>query len=240
VSKVSRRMRTVQSFTHHFSAFEIKKLSYDAPMRILGVDPGSRLTGYGCVDLVGNQLRHVCSGTLRLSNTGGKAVIPLEERLLSIYEGLTQVILEYKPRILSIEKVFFAKNAVSALKLGQARGAAILTGRIHGLEIVEYSPAEVKQSVVGHGSADKTQVARMVAVLTGQQTFATSDASDGLALAICHAHRACLGSPRAQDLSKALNAASGQRPRKSRSLAESLGISAERVGDRRRLRISRD
>src|SRR3954466_12163260 len=166
-------------------------------MRILGVDPGSRLTGYGCVDLVGNQLRHVAHGTLRLSNTGGKAVIPLEERLLSIYEGLTRVILGHRPKGLSIEKVFFAKNAVSALKLGQARGAAILTARIHGLEIAEYSPSEVKQTVVGHGQADKAQVARMVQLLTGQGDFATSDASDGLALAICHAHRSCLGKSRA-------------------------------------------
>src|SRR3989442_1736355 len=112
-------------------------------MRILGVDPGSRLTGFGVIDLIGNQMVHIASGTLRLSNTGGKAVIPLEERLLSIYEGLSKVIIEHRPKLMSIEKVFFAKNAVSALKLGQARGAAILTGRIHGLQIAEYSPTEV-------------------------------------------------------------------------------------------------
>src|SRR3954449_12792906 len=104
-------------------------------MRILGIDPGSRLLGYGCIDLVGNQLRHVTHGTLRLSNTGGKAVVPLEERLFSIYEGLTSVILEFKPPVLVIEKVFFAKNAVSALKPGQARVDAVVTGRIHGLGI---------------------------------------------------------------------------------------------------------
>ena len=97
-------------------------------MRILGVDPGSRLTGYGCVDLIGNQLRHVAHGTLRLANTSGKATVPLEERLFLIYEGLTEVIQKVKPQILVVEKVFFAKNAVSALKLGQARGAAMLTG----------------------------------------------------------------------------------------------------------------
>src|SRR6266496_1701480 len=126
-------------------------------MRILGVDPGSRLTGFGCIDVLpkGNQLKHVAHGTLRLSNTGGRAVIPLEQRLLSIYEGLSGVILEHRPQILVIEKVFFAKNAVSALKLGQARGAAILTGMIHSLSIVEYSASEIKQSVAGHGQADK-------------------------------------------------------------------------------------
>src|SRR6478736_9825912 len=135
-------------------------------MRILGVDPGSRLMGYGCVDLVGKSLQHVTHGTLRLANTGGKATIPLEERLLSIYEGLTSVIFEFKPTIMVVEKVFFAKNAVSALKLGQARGVAIVTGRIHGLGIAEYSASEVKQAVVGHGNADKDQVARMVSLLT--------------------------------------------------------------------------
>src|SRR6478735_4380629 len=97
-------------------------------MRILGVDPGSRLTGYGIIDVLGNQMVHVASGTLRLSNTGGKAVIPLEERLLSIYEGLSEVIAAHKPQVMSVERVFFAKNAVSALKLGQARRAVILTG----------------------------------------------------------------------------------------------------------------
>ena len=157
-------------------------------MRILGVDPGSRLTGYGCIDMIGNQLRVVTHGTLKLSNTSGKATIALEERLLSIHQGLSAVIREFKPEILVIEKVFFAKNAVSALKLGQARGAAILTGMIHGLKISEYSPTEVKSAVAGHGAADKEQVAKMIQILVGKQVFSTPDASDGLALAICHAY----------------------------------------------------
>lgn len=157
-------------------------------MRILGVDPGSRLTGYGCVDLIGNQLRHVTHGTLRLSNTGGKSVIPLGERLLSLHRGLSEIIQEFKPDVLSVEKVFFAKNPLSALKLGEARGAVILTGTIHALSIFEYSPTEVKQVVVGYGSADKQQVAKAVQLMTGQKDFATSDASDGLALALCHAY----------------------------------------------------
>jgi crossover junction endodeoxyribonuclease RuvC len=195
-------------------------------MRILGVDPGSRLTGYGCVDLVGNHLRHVTHGTLRLSNTGGKAVIPLEERLFLIYEGLTAVILEFQPQILVVEKVFFAKNAVSSLKLGQARGAVVLTGRIHGLSIAEYSASEVKLSVVGHGAADKDQVARMVAMLTGQSKFATSDASDALAIAICHAHSSRATSGRGSAYAAALQSASGRRSKKRLSLAESLGIHA--------------
>lgn len=158
-------------------------------MRILGVDPGSRLTGYGCVDFVGNQLRHVTHGTLSLSHGKGEEMTPLEERLLSIYQGLSQIILEFKPQILVVERIFFAKNAVSALKLGQARGAVILTGKIHSLAIAEYNPTEVKQAVVGYGQAGKEQVAKMVQILIGKRSFPTFDASDGLALAICHAFR---------------------------------------------------
>lgn len=190
-------------------------------MRILGVDPGSRLTGYGCVDLIGNQLRHVAHGTLRLANTSGKATVPLEERLFLIYEGLTEVIQKVKPQILVIEKVFFAKNAVSALKLGQARGAAMLTGRIHGLTIAEYSPNEVKRAITGQGHADKDQVAKMVQLLIGKREFETSDASDGLALAICHAHAAkTIVNQGSSEYAKALQSASGRRPRRSMSLAE--------------------
>lgn len=162
-------------------------------MRILGIDPGSRLTGYGCIDWIGNQVRHVTHGTLKLSNTSGKAVIPLEDRLFSIHQGISAVILEFKPAVLSVERVFFAKNAVSALKLGQARGAVILTAKLHQLKIFEYSPTEVKRAVVGYGQADKEQVAKMISLLIGRSDFATSDASDGLALAICHANTARMG-----------------------------------------------
>lgn len=196
-------------------------------MRILGVDPGSRLTGYGCVDLIGNQLRHVAHGTLRLANTSGKATVPLEERLFKIHEGLSRVIRELAPAILVVEKVFFAKNAVSALRLGQARGAVILTGRIHELEIVEYSPTEVKQALVGQGHADKDQVARMVELLIGKREFETSDASDGLALAICHAHAGKVLSREGSEVSRALHAASGRRSRKRMSLAECVGATAK-------------
>jgi crossover junction endodeoxyribonuclease RuvC len=206
--------------------------------RILGVDPGSRLTGFGCIDLVGNQLQHVAHGTLRLSNTGGKAVIPLEERLHSIYVGLSEVIREHRPHVLAVEKVFFAKNAVSALKLGQARGAVILTGMIHGLTIAEYSPSEVKQTVVGLGHADKEQVARMVQILVGRQEFDSSDASDGLALAICHAYRASIMGNQGAAFANALDSASGKRSKKRQSLADSLGITPESVAGQKRIRLS--
>lgn len=156
-------------------------------MRILGVDPGSRLTGYGCIDCEGGSISLVAHGTLKLANTHGRATIPLENRLLGIYEGLSKVIQEYQPQILSVEKVFFAKNAVSALKLGQARGAVLLTGMIHSLRVVEYSATEVKHVLVGHGRAEKEQVARMLQLMMGSLQFTTTDASDGLALAVCHA-----------------------------------------------------
>lgn len=206
-------------------------------MRILGVDPGSRLTGYGCIDWEKQKLRHVAHGTLRLANTGGKATIPLEMRLLSIYKGLTGVIQDTRPDVLVVEKVFFAKNAVSALKLGQARGAVILTGMIHDLSIVEYSPTEVKQAIVGHGGADKDQVAKMIQLLIGKQTFETADASDALALAICHAHSsrqassvtAAPKSPAAIAYAEALREASGKRKKKRTSLAEALGLTEKKI-----------
>jgi crossover junction endodeoxyribonuclease RuvC len=193
-------------------------------MRILGVDPGSRLTGYGCIDSIGNQIRHVGHGTLRLANTSGKATIPLEDRLLSLYEGLSKVIQEYRPQIMVVEKIFFAKNAVSALKLGQARGAVILTGKIHSVKIFEYSPTEVKQAVVGHGQADKEQVARMVQLLVGKQKFPTYDASDGLALAICHAQFARVTFPQQASTALALQSVTNRRKKKKVSLAEAVGI----------------
>jgi crossover junction endodeoxyribonuclease RuvC len=218
-------------------------------LRILGIDPGSRLTGYGCIDVIDRKLIHLEDGTLTLSGTSGKQDVPLEERLLLIYDGLSKVIERLKPDVMVIERVFFAKNAVSALKLGQARGAAILTGKMHGLEIVEYSPSEVKRAVVGHGQADKDQVARMVKTQIGEREFETSDASDGLALAICHAYcsasewamaRAVArdsapgsdkgrhGAQSDESSSAILRQAFGQRKKKRKSLAESIGIG--RVG----------
>ena len=206
-------------------------------MRVLGVDPGSRLMGYGCVDLIGKSVRHVTHGTLRLAHAGGKTVPPFEDRLLSIYEGLSSIILEFKPTVLAIEKIFFAKNAVSALKLGHARGVAIVTGRIFNLSIAEYSPSEVKLAVVGHGAADKEQVARMVSLLTGQKEFATFDASDALAIAICHAHSAGTLGGQSDAYARALQAASGRRSKKGSSLAEALGITPESVAGKRRVRL---
>lgn len=189
--------------------------------RILGVDPGSRILGYGVVDVIGSEIKLVDHGVLKLASTSGKSVIPLEQRLLDIYKGLTKIIEEHRPDILSIEKVFFAKNAVSALKLGQARGAAILTAMISGLKIVEYSPTEVKSMIVGYGQADKEQVSKMLEILFGKQKFQSNDASDGLALAVCHAK--IFGSQ--SNLSfLTQNTLTTKKTKKKMSLAEAVGI----------------
>ena len=154
-------------------------------MRILGIDPGSRLLGFGVVSKSGSKLSHHAYGTLRFNTK-----VEANERLLEIYLGVKQLIVDHKPDQVAIEKVFFAKNAVSALKLGQARGAAILAIVEAGLPLHEYSPNAVKQAVVGFGHADKDQVQRMISRLLGirEEDFESADSSDALAIAICHLH----------------------------------------------------
>jgi len=158
-------------------------------MIILGVDPGSRLLGYGLIEKKGNQIRVIDHGTIQLYHKEYKD-IPVDEttpsRLKEIHLKLSEVIQEYRPQIMAVEKVFFAKNAVSALKLGQARGVVLLTAAVHDLEIYEYSVTEVKSMITGHGRADKDQVAKMLTLMLGAQDFATADASDALALAVAH------------------------------------------------------
>lgn len=158
-------------------------------MIILGVDPGSRLLGYGCIEKNGNQTRVIEHGTIRLFHKEYEN-IPVDEttpsRLKEIFEKLSEVIRRCRPQALAVEKVFFAKNAVSALKLGQARGVVLLTGAVHDLEIYEYSATEVKSMITGHGRASKDQVAKMLHMILGQQTFDTPDASDALSIALAH------------------------------------------------------
>jgi len=152
-------------------------------MRILGIDPGSRITGYGLVEKIGNRLRHMDNGAII---TDSKA--PMPERLQVIYRQLNRIIDEYAPQAVAIERIFVAKNALSALKLGHARGVAMLAGVNAGLPVAEYSAVEVKNAVVGYGRAAKTQVQHMVRVLLALPEIAQEDASDALAVAICHAH----------------------------------------------------
>ena len=152
-------------------------------MRILGIDPGRRITGYGLVEKIGNRLRHMDNGAII---TNSKA--PMPERLQIIYRQLNRIIDEYAPQAVAVERIFVAKNALSALKLGHARGVAMLAGVNAGLPVAEYSAVEVKNAVVGYGRAAKTQVQHMVRVLLALPEIAQEDASDALAVAICHAH----------------------------------------------------
>lgn len=153
---------------------------------ILGIDPGSRTTGYGIVSEHAGQCEYVTSGCIRLG--GG----PFPERLKLIFEGLTELIGRYKPEILSIEQVFLARNPDSALKLGQARGAAIVAAVHADMQVHEYTARQIKQSVVGTGAADKSQVQHMVTQLLGLSGTPQADAADALAAALCHAHSAAL------------------------------------------------
>ncbi len=150
-------------------------------MRILGIDPGSQITGYGIVEQQGNRLIHIDNGCIV---TGAKKDFP--QRLKEIYQGLQEVILKYEPEAISIENIFFSVNASSALKLGQARGAAILSAVNTGKEVFEYTPMQVKSAVVGYGKASKDQVQKMTKVLLNLPEVAQADAADALAVAICH------------------------------------------------------
>jgi len=153
-----------------------------ATTRIIGIDPGSRITGVGVIDSDGRYNKHVFSTCIRM----GKQSFP--ERLGMIFQEVTSIIQTYQPQQMSIENVFVSTNPASALKLGQARGAAICAGVVSGLEVHEYSPREVKQSVVGKGSADKDQVQHMVKVLLNLSGRLQVDTSDALAVALSHAH----------------------------------------------------
>lgn len=158
-------------------------------MIILGIDPGSRITGYGIIRKQGNRLLHIDNGAIFTENA-----VDFPGRLKRIFDGLSEVIKKYSPDAVAIEDMFFANNAQSALKLGQARGAAIVAGVNAGLPVFEYTPLQVKQSVVGHGKAAKEQVQQMVKVLLALPEIAQADASDALAVAICHANSSLLKS----------------------------------------------
>lgn len=151
-------------------------------MRILGIDPGSLVTGFGIIDSDGRKSIHVHSGCIRVK--GEDLVV----RLGRIFDQVTDLVETHRPDVLSIEQVFVSRNPSSALKLGQARGAAICAGVRSGLPVVEYSPASIKQAVVGTGSANKEQVQHMITMILGLKTVPAADAADALAVAVCHAH----------------------------------------------------
>ncbi len=151
-------------------------------IRILGIDPGSRFTGYGVIDIEGNHAKHIANGFIR---TKGET---LAEKLHQIFIGIDNSISTYQPEEVSIEKVFMHKNADSALKLGQARGTAIVACAVRNLKIFEYTANQVKQAMVGKGHAKKNQVQHMVKILLCLQEELQEDAADALAIALCHGH----------------------------------------------------
>ncbi len=150
--------------------------------RIIGIDPGSRCTGYGVIDSDGFRHEYIASGYLKIKGD------ELPERLGSIFNQLCDVIKEWQPRTMGIEQVFVNKNVDSALKLGQARGAAICAGVNAQLDVGEYTPRAIKKAVVGNGSADKQQIQQMMKILLKLDFVPQSDEADGLAIAVCHAN----------------------------------------------------
>lgn len=154
-------------------------------MRILGIDPGSESTGYGIIESDGSQLAAIHFGAIKTRTS-----LPFHERLLEIHRGLTEMLARENAEAMAIEEIFYATNVKSVLRLGQARGVALLVAAQQRLPVFEYSPLEIKSSVVGYGRAQKGQVQGMVRFLLSLPTVPTpADAADALAVAICHAHR---------------------------------------------------
>lgn len=153
---------------------------------ILGIDPGSRTTGYGVVKIQDGRQTYIDSGCIRVVKPN--ETMPLAERLRIIFDSISNLIADHHPDEVAIERVFLSKNADSALKLGQARGVAIVAAAVHALDVAEYSALEIKKSVVGTGKATKEQVQHMVTAILSLNKHPQSDAADALAVALCHAN----------------------------------------------------
>jgi crossover junction endodeoxyribonuclease RuvC len=154
-----------------------------APIRILGIDPGLRRTGWGVIDIEGNRLTFVGCGSVEPADD-----LPLANRLLAIHEGLAGVLGNFQPAEAAVEQTFVNKDGVATLKLGQARGVAMLAPAIFGISVAEYAPNQVKKTVVGAGHADKNQIQVMLRILLPKAEPKSADAADALAVAITHAH----------------------------------------------------
>jgi len=155
-------------------------------VRIFGIDPGSERTGYGCIEMTGSRYHLVVCGTL---SAPARSTFP--EKLKHIHAGLSALLARHRPDCVAVEDVFFARNVRSALKLGHARGVALLAACEAGLPVAEYAPAEIKRAVVGFGRAEKHQVQEMIKLLLGLDARPSPhDAADALAVAICHVHNA--------------------------------------------------
>lgn len=152
-------------------------------MRILGIDPGTGILGFGVIDVVGRKVQMVDAGVIRTPVKEDDAV-----RLLTIYEELTDIIAATKPTVMSVEKLFFARNVTTAMTVAQARGVVLLCGQQAGLTLFEYTPMQIKQAITGYGKADKKQMQEMVRVLLGlAETPKPDDCADALAAALTHA-----------------------------------------------------
>ena len=151
-------------------------------IRILGIDPGSVTTGYGIIESDGMRSRHITHGHIKVKGE------TLPDKLGIIFSEITAIIAQWQPQEMAIENVFISKNAQSALKLGQARGAAICAAVHCNLDVSEYSPRSIKQAIAGTGSASKEQIQHMVGVLLNIKEAIQADAADGLAIGLCHAH----------------------------------------------------
>jgi crossover junction endodeoxyribonuclease RuvC len=152
-------------------------------VRILGIDPGLRRTGWGVIEVEGNSLVYVACGSVEPPDG-----LPLSSRLLAIHEGLAAVLSQHQPMEAAVEQTFVNKDGVATLKLGQARGVAMLAPAMFGITVAEYAPNQVKKTVVGAGHADKNQVAVMLKILLPKAEPPSPDAADALAIAITHAH----------------------------------------------------
>jgi crossover junction endodeoxyribonuclease RuvC len=170
-------------------------------MRVIGIDPGLRRTGWGVVDVLGPRLVHVANGVC--SSEG----IELAARLRSLHGQLVAVLARFRPNAAAVEQTFVAKDAAGALKLGQARGIALLVPAQAGLAVAEYAPNAIKKAIVGVGHADKAQVAHMVRLQLPGVALAGPDAADALAVALCHAHRLRFGGRLEAALARAVAAA---------------------------------
>ena len=166
-----------------YSNSDIHKTELET-MRILGIDPGYAIVGYGVVDLVGSKFTPVDYGVITTP-----AKIPIEDRLCSIYDELSAIIEKYKPQSMAVEELFFNSNHTTAIPVAEARGVILLCAKQHGVRLFEYTPLQVKQAVVGYGRAEKKQVISMVTMLLKlEKPPKPDDTADALAIAVCHAH----------------------------------------------------
>jgi crossover junction endodeoxyribonuclease RuvC len=158
-------------------------LSIRSSVRIIGIDPGLRRTGWGVIEADGNRLIYIACGSVEPQGD-----LPLASRLLAIHEGLAAVLSDHKPMEAAVEQTFVNKDGVATLKLGQARGVAMLAPAMFGISVAEYAPNQVKKTVVGAGHAEKNQIAMMLKILLPKAEPPSADAADALAIAITHAH----------------------------------------------------